>query len=126
MTDENVIRQDEHRLELALGEAVGRLGYRVESPGLSDRSNRVTVSWIGVSDRRLAWEVQLIVSENEFGAALAEVFTVAWNGIAQDQRFTPDATTASVSYRELPTGGTRPKNFVSFTVLGSNIDARGV
>ncbi|MDE0004597.1 MAG: hypothetical protein OXQ29_18055 [Rhodospirillaceae bacterium] len=126
MSQQSVIRRDELKLELVLSEATKPLGFATVAPGLSDQSNRVTVAWIGVDGGRLAWEVQLILPTKEFGTALAEVFTAAWNAVAEDQRFTPDATSVGVSYSEVPTGGTKQKNYVSFTVLGSNIDARGV
>jgi len=122
----NVIRDNEAALEALLAEAVEPMGFQVTAPGLSDQSNRVSVAWRGVSDSRVAWEIEVILAEREFGSPLAESFVACWNAVAESQAFTGVATSVRVAYKEIPTGGTKPKNYTTFTVLGANIDARGV
>ena len=94
----------------------------------NERRDHVQCYWTGVTDRRIAYRVDVIPED---WRTMGDLFTRCWNLVADSDQFTP--VSPSVNYNASPLGWSLPggeTNIISFAsfeaVSGEIIDARGL
>lgn len=91
----------------------------------SDRTKRCSVAWSGSdSDGFITFEIQVVAAAYH---ELGDLFTKAWNLIADSEEYAPQAPSVAVAYDETPTGGQKRASLAAFQVRWNRkLDARGL